>query len=114
MQVPWTRPALADIEGLQDFIAAESPTAAVRHVDDLFDRTEKLLSANPHAGRKGRVSGTRELVLSGIPFVIAYRVTLRVEILAVVHSARDWPREMQVAGSNHVLYLPHLPWPVLV
>lgn len=92
MQVLWTRPALADVEALQDFIAAENPGAAWRLVDDLFDRTERLLGSNPHAGRKGRVLGTRELVLSGIPFIVAYRVTSRVEILAVVHSARDWPK----------------------
>jgi toxin ParE1/3/4 len=92
MQVLWTRPALADVEALQDFIAAENPRAAWRLVDELFDRTERLLSSNPNAGRKGRVLGTRELVLSGVPFVIAYRVTSRIEILAVVHSARDWPK----------------------
>ena len=93
MQVLWTRPALADVESLQDFIATDNPGAAWRLVDALFDRTEKLLSGNPHAGRKGRVPRTRELVLSGIPFIVAYRVTDRVEILAVVHSARDWPKD---------------------
>lgn len=93
MDVLWTRLSLADIEEVQDFIAAENPAAAHRLVDELFERTERLLSHNPHAGRIGRVSGTRELVLSGTAFIVAYRVTTRVEILAVVHSARDWPRE---------------------
>lgn len=34
MQVLWTRPALADVEALQDFIAAENPRAAWRLVDE--------------------------------------------------------------------------------
>lgn len=93
MQVLWTRPSLADVEGLQDFIATDNPSAAGRLAHALFDRTEKLLSTNPHAGRNGRVPGTRELVLSGIPFIVADRVTERLEILAVVHSARDWPKD---------------------
>jgi len=88
-----TRPALADVEALQDLIATDNPIAAFRLVDAFFDRTQKLLSSNPHSCRKGRVPGTRELVLSGIPFIAAYRETDRVEILAVVHSARDWPKD---------------------
>ncbi len=43
------------------------------------------------AGRAGRVAGTRELVFASMPYIIAYRVTDQVEIIAVVHGARDWP-----------------------
>jgi toxin ParE1/3/4 len=93
MLVLWTRPSLADVEGLQDFTATDNPSAAGTLVHALFDGTEEFLSTNPHAGRKSRVPGTRELVLSGIPFIVADRVTERVEILAVVHSARDWPKD---------------------
>lgn len=42
-------------------------------------------------GRMGRALGTRELVLGDLPYIIVYRVTKRVEILAVVHTARLWP-----------------------
>ena len=35
---------------------------------------------------------TRELVVTGTPYVVAYRVTpAGVQILRVVHGARDWP-----------------------
>ncbi|MCC7017693.1 MAG: type II toxin-antitoxin system RelE/ParE family toxin [Rhodospirillales bacterium] len=50
------------------------------------------LTVHPMLGRPGRVKGTRELALTGYPYVIAYRVTREaVELLAVRHMARRWP-----------------------
>lgn len=91
--VIWTLPALAHLDGIQDHVARESPKAAYRLVNGLIDRTERLLAANPMIGRTGRVAGTCELVISGMPYIVAYRVSESVEILAVVHAARDWPDE---------------------
>jgi plasmid stabilization system protein ParE len=46
------------------------------------------------AGREGRVTGTRELVIRGTPFIVAYRLERNeVSILAVMHAARKWPGE---------------------
>jgi toxin ParE1/3/4 len=40
------------------------------------------------------VAGTRELVIRGTPFVVAYRVKKNeVWVLAVIHGARKWPDE---------------------
>ncbi|PIW88418.1 MAG: type II toxin-antitoxin system mRNA interferase toxin, RelE/StbE family, partial [Nitrospirae bacterium CG_4_8_14_3_um_filter_44_28] len=40
----------------------------------------------------GRVEGTRELVISGLPYIIPYRVKNNtIEILRVLHAARKWP-----------------------
>lgn len=91
--VIWTLPALAHLDGIQDYVARESPKAAYRLVNSLIDRTERLLAANPMIGRAGRVAGTRELVISGTSYIVAYRITEDVEILAVLHAARDWPDE---------------------
>lgn len=64
-----------------------------RHVwpKRIFDQTKALLVKNPNVGRLGRVSGTRELVVSRTPYIVVYRVGARVEILAIIHGARDWP-----------------------
>jgi len=42
-------------------------------------------------GRLGRVKGTRELVVSGTPYVICYRVEPdAVVILRLLHGAQKW------------------------
>lgn len=92
MRVAWTRIALSQLDEIQDYIAEESPAAAYRLVDDIISRAERLLADNANAGRMGRVRGTRELAFADIRYIVAYRVTSRVEIVAVIHSARDWPQ----------------------
>ena len=50
------------------------------------------LAEMPAAGRPGRVSGTRELVVPGTRYIVAYRVRNNVlEVLRVMHGARSWP-----------------------
>ena len=94
MHVAWTLPALHDVEAIQDFVAQHSPAAAHALAVDLLERTTALLSENPMVGRPGRLAGTRELVLSGTRYVVAYRVRDRVEVLAVLHGARAWPKDL--------------------
>ncbi|MBB5756835.1 plasmid stabilization system protein ParE [Methylorubrum rhodinum] len=79
------------MEAITDYIGHHNPAAAARLVDDILDRTNALLSANPAAGRTGRTDGTREFVLSGTPYIVVYRVRDCVEVLAVIHGARQWP-----------------------
>lgn len=90
-RVRWTSPALADLDSVQDYVAERNPAAAYRLVNHMLDRTDALLSANPELGRRGRVAGTRELVLPNTSYIVAYRVADAVEILAVMHGAREWP-----------------------
>ncbi|CAN7648660.1 type II toxin-antitoxin system RelE/ParE family toxin [Mesorhizobium sp. LjRoot246] len=91
MQVSWTNAALGDLDQIQDFVAQDSPVAAYRLAADLIGRTDELLVSNPIIGRKGRANGTRELVISRTPYI--YRVRGGdVEVLAVVHGAREWPK----------------------
>jgi toxin ParE1/3/4 len=91
MRVVWTRVALTHLDEIQDYIAQDSPAAAFRVAVELTDGADRLLSTNPMIGRLGRARGTRELVFDGLPYIVAYPVTNQVEILAVVHTARQWP-----------------------
>lgn len=93
MRVCWTTPAREQLVSAYEYIAADNRRAAARTADKIWKSTE-LLARHPLAGREGRVAGTRELVIRGTPFLVAYRVRrMEVEILAVMHAARKWPDE---------------------
>jgi addiction module RelE/StbE family toxin len=91
MRVRWTRQASRRLEEIGDHIALDNPAAASRVVAAIWQKAETL-GTYPLLGRVGRVQGTRELVISGTPYLVAYRVRGRqVAILAVFHGAQRWP-----------------------
>ena len=91
MRIEWRPLAEEDLAEIVRYIAAESPRAAYE-IHDRIREAVTLLVAHAHLGRAGRVKGTRELVISGTPFVAAYQVTKSaVFILRVLHGARKWP-----------------------
>ncbi|HYY72575.1 MAG TPA: type II toxin-antitoxin system RelE/ParE family toxin [Candidatus Bathyarchaeia archaeon] len=93
MRVRWTTPAREQFVSACEYIAADNRGAAAGTADKIWKSTQ-LLGRQPMAGRPGRVDGTRELVVVGAPFIVAYRVASNeVEILAVMHAARKWPDE---------------------
>ncbi|MBS1841615.1 MAG: type II toxin-antitoxin system RelE/ParE family toxin, partial [Acidobacteria bacterium] len=88
MRVRWLSRALANLEKEAQYIATDNPAVAVRTVTAVFAAVDRL-ARHPAMGRTGRVPGTRELVVSGTPYVIPYRVRGGVlEILRVFHAAR--------------------------
>lgn len=91
MRVKWTEPAAKALEGIQDYIARDKPQAAFEVAKKIRHAT-KQLSDHPKLGREGRVLGTYELVIFGLPYIVAYRVKgQEVHILSVYHSSRKWP-----------------------
>ncbi|MEX0693259.1 MAG: type II toxin-antitoxin system RelE/ParE family toxin [Rhodospirillales bacterium] len=91
MKLRWTRPALHDLEELHSYIADRDPAAALQTARLLRAQAEAL-TTHPQMGRAGRIDGTRELVVAGLPFIIAYRVTdTTIDVLAIRHGRRDWP-----------------------
>ncbi|CUW40572.1 Addiction module toxin, RelE/StbE [Magnetospirillum sp. XM-1] len=91
MRLRWTRPALRDLSDIHAYIA-ERDTAAALRVIRLLRAQADGLAVHSHMGREGLVEGARELVVPGLPFLIAYRVTEEfVDILALRHGARLWP-----------------------
>jgi toxin ParE1/3/4 len=95
LRLRWTRLAEGDLEAIAEYIGQDSPAAAVRVVLELIDQAEKLLSRHTAVGRSGRVIGTRELVIQGLPYIIPYRVRDNtIEILRVLHTARRWPGKL--------------------
>ncbi len=93
MHLRWTRKALRSLDGIAEYIAKDSPLAARRMVGRV-EQAVTQLGDHPNLGRAGRVLGTRELIVTGTPFIVPYRVREgSLQILAVFHAARKWPEE---------------------
>jgi toxin ParE1/3/4 len=91
MKLRWTEGAVEDLRSAYAYLEAENPKAASDVVDQIVSAVERL-ERFPQMGRAGRVEGTRELVVTGTPFVVAYRVKGEsLQVLAVLHAARKWP-----------------------
>lgn len=94
MVLRWHRQALDDLRGIHAYIAQQSPAAA-RRVVTVIRRQAEILREHPGVGRPGRLPGTRELIASRYPYIIAYRERgTAVEILLVVHTSRRWPEQL--------------------
>ena len=90
MEVKWTPSALADLKDAGDYIEEDNSPAAHAMAERVREGVEYLME-HPNLGRAGRVRGTRELVISGGPFVVIYRVRFdQIQILRVLHHARKW------------------------
>jgi plasmid stabilization system protein ParE len=91
MKVILEAAAYADLERIHAWIAADRPNAARSVVERILDAAERLGSF-PEIGRLGRVTGTREWVVRGLPYIIVYRVDRdlgAVVVHAVFHGAQD-------------------------
>ena len=66
---PWTERAAPDLTGICDYTEEHSgPEAALKVALRVYEAAGSLLPF-PRLGRSGRKRGTRELVLSGLPFL---------------------------------------------
>jgi len=91
MKIRWFRRALNQLGAAEDYVAEDNPDAA-RELVARIERAVARLADYPELGRTGRVEGTRELVVSRTPYIVAYRVRDdEVVVLAVQHAARQWP-----------------------
>jgi toxin ParE1/3/4 len=92
VRVEWLESALLSLNAEADYIGDDNPDAADRFIETIFAAVDRL-TKYPASGRPGRVLGTRELVVSGTPYIVPYRIReRRVEVLLVLHGARKWPK----------------------
>jgi toxin ParE1/3/4 len=92
VRLRFTRRSLRHLDEVRAFIGAKDLAAANRIISRLRETIDGLTDY-PERGRPGRVSGTRELVVSGTPYIVPYRLAGEtIEILAIIHGARVWPR----------------------
>jgi toxin ParE1/3/4 len=94
-QLVIAEPAAHDLEGIVDYIAMDNPVSAENIYRGIV-RTAEKLPEFPALGRPGRYPETRELSVSGLPYLIVYEVSSEaVTILAVFHTSRDLARALR-------------------
>jgi toxin ParE1/3/4 len=90
----FAEPAEHDLGGIIDHIALDSVAAAENVYRAIVAAAERLTDF-PEMGRAGRLPDTRELPVTGLPYLIAYEVGAGVvTVLAVFHTSRDLARGM--------------------
>jgi len=83
--------AFADLERISAWIANDRPVAAARVVEQILENIERL-ARFPMMGHAGRVEGTFEWVVPGLPYIIVYTADARQDELVaigIVHGAQD-------------------------
>jgi toxin ParE1/3/4 len=91
VRVLWTVPARSDLREAFDYIQARNPRAAGAFLARI-ESSVGSLADQPRRGRPGRVAGTRELIVTGAPYIVPYRIIGEtIQVLRVWHTARRWP-----------------------
>jgi plasmid stabilization system protein ParE len=88
-----TRRARRHLEEIAEYISERNPSAG-RHVGARIREIIDLLGTFPYMGREGALTGTREMVVPGLPYIVVYRVSgpdPTVEIVGVYHGAQRRP-----------------------
>lgn len=95
MKIIWAKSAKQDLQSIESYISEDDSFAAYNTIIRIFDKVETLLIKNPSIGRAGRIMGTRELIITGTPYIVPYIVSeRRIEILRVLHNSRKWSDEL--------------------
>ncbi len=90
MIIKWLPKALDDLEILREYIENDNPSASEKVIQHIIKSLGYLID-NPELGRPGRIINTRELLLSGLPYVIVYKIKNNfIEVLRVFHGAMKW------------------------
>lgn len=85
--------ALGDLEQIIAYGIEQGHTDPEGYARQLMQRIAGLQD-HPKQGRAGRMAGTRELVLSGTPFIVVYTVQgAAVRVRRVLHGAIQWPSD---------------------
>ena len=91
MELRWTNAAASDLTRIADYLFEHTPERAPQLVRAIYDAPASLLTF-PNRGRPGKKEGTRELVLSSLPFIVVYTVRSEaIYVVRILHGAQQWP-----------------------
>ena len=87
MIVNWTREALSDLRAIVHYIDHRNPQAALS-VKQKIIMSSRLLADFPLPGTTVHRADTRKLVVTGLPYILIYRVSNGVVKISSVLDAR--------------------------
>lgn len=100
LDLEWEELADDDLLEIVVYIAADNPNAARELKKEIETKVEGL-KKQPRMYTRGRVEGTREIVVRG-NYVVVYKEDGRmVTVLRVLHTSRAWP-EVESADDSLV------------
>ena len=97
VRIIWTDAARADLRAIHDYIARDSQMYAIRVIEQIKSKVESIIfpEASAMVPEWNRPDIRETFVAS---FRIIYRITANtIEVLAVIHSARQLPDEDNLA-----------------
>lgn len=92
MNISYTPEAEADLTSIHQYLSKYNTEKANEYIARIL-QSIRFLGSFPLIGRPGRVEGTRELSLSGLPYIVIYHIKNEtdVEILAIKHERQRYP-----------------------
>ena len=99
--IEWTEQATRQLDQAHDYIALSNSAEVAARITMQIVTSVQQLAVYPMSGRAGRVPGTRELVISNTPFIVAYAIEKAdIVVLAVYHGAQHWPEDLALMSNN--------------
>lgn len=84
--------AKSEIAGQIAYIRERNPLAAQKQRERISRAVTRLREMPGLGGRPGRMEGTRELVVTGTPFILIFEESgNRIDITHVIHGRQQWP-----------------------
>jgi toxin ParE1/3/4 len=83
MRIRWTVPASDDLESIKNYLQEHHPHFAQPTVRVIYERVRSLKTF-PNRGTRGHRSGTRELTLTPLPYIVVYAV--KADAVEILHT----------------------------
>lgn len=91
MRIRYAPTAQEDLAGIRAYLTERDGEERARAIGQRIRASIELLATFPLLGQAGDVAGTRTRRVSGLPYIVIYRVTEdAVEILHVYHGRQNW------------------------
>lgn len=91
LSLRWSRFSIADRLAIFDYLDGLNPQAASAN-DLAIEKQIERLRRFPMLGKPGRIEGTRELMIKGTPYLVAYSLDCsKVHVLRILHTSQLWP-----------------------